>query len=490
MNARMKKSMATRVAVAVVLGLAPHVSALDIKGVTAQPTADNPRYKNKEAWPELAGDEYFLKEACPAARLLIWAHPGVKARRQGPKFTPADPACWVDAATGRPADAIPDMNTDVILPDSDEPYAVHVAQGASFTCRHLTVGRNAQFDSACWVPFFIFGNVWIRPGGKLTPSQLNLMGGYDTFLRQDWPEDGVLKKMHDERTVTPFDPKADIREQPWWNGAITVYMTQDKEPGKSTEVLGYASAMDEVSIKSGTFIVGRGSRFVSLGPSTVRVHKGAGIALLDGAQCSHGINQFGGDWRVDDGGEVTGGTPDRPLRRDAYFGLGYRNWMNLPVERAPNDKKEIPVLPSGAKAYYGYGGYNACISGALTGYPAPGGDARLVVCWQRIAAGGAGAWGRKDEAFKSMFPRIVPKITVWCGPTARIENVRFDDLHRGGIVAPSMEAVDQWKNISFGDACLSKDPKELVRGYEAEIAEMEKGHPLSILEPVAKYTTN
>ncbi|MCX6997004.1 MAG: hypothetical protein NTV49_07930, partial [Kiritimatiellaeota bacterium] len=60
---------------------------------------------------------------------------------------------------------------------------------------------------------------------------------------------------------------------------------------------------------------------------------------------------------------------------------------------------------------------------------------------------------------------------------------------RGGIVAPSLETFKSWKNISFGDACLSKDPNELVRGYEAEIAAMKNAGPRHPLEPKTKYTT-
>lgn len=52
-----------------------------------------------------------------------------------------------------------------------------------------------------------------------------------------------------------------------------------------------------------------------------------------------------------------------------------------------------------------------------------------------------------------------------------------------------METFEAWKNISFGDACLSRDPKDLVRSYEAELAEMGGGHPMSTLEPKEKYTT-
>ena len=33
----------------------PNVAALNIKSITSKPTADNPQFKNKEAWPDLVG---------------------------------------------------------------------------------------------------------------------------------------------------------------------------------------------------------------------------------------------------------------------------------------------------------------------------------------------------------------------------------------------------------------------------------------------------
>ena len=458
----MKKILIVAVAV---LGFGMQASALDIKAITAKPTADNPQYKNKNAWPMLVGDEYFLKQKWPKARVLIWGRPGEVQKRGGPKINPMDPANWIDAATGKAADAIPDMDTDIIIPGSDKPYKV--AMGLkNFACRHLTIGLNAAFSVESGGRFSIFGNLWIRDGGQLsTWRTLRFVGKHDTFIRQEWPPDGKLKKLHDERLVSPFDPK---EKTPFWmqdgrkHRSITTYMVHDKPSGQSTEVIGYVRILDEVGIKSGVFIVGRDSRFVSMGPSAVSVNKGAKVVMMDGAMCCHGQNQFvNRDWGVSGGAEVTGGTPDRPLKRDAYFGVGYRNWMNLPVPELPNRKKK-PKQPTGAKLYYGFAGSNARIQGDLIGYPAKGTEARLVVCWQRISAGGAGNWGRRDEAFKKVFPNMPPKITIWV-ESARIENVRFDDLHRGGILTPKADIFKSWKNVTFGDDCLSKDPKELIR---------------------------
>jgi hypothetical protein len=463
----MKKTLLVLAAIiSIALPATGRAAELDIKAITAKPTADNPHFKNKEAWPNLAGDEYFLKQKWEKKRVLIWGHPGKKSSRSGPKIDPKDPVNWIDAATGKPAESIPDMDTDIIVPDADKPYRVDMGM-KSFACRHLTIGTNAAFSVEGGGNVSIFGNLWVWDNGMLTSwRNMTFTGSRDTFFRQDWPEDGELKKMHDERLITPFDPKS---KRPRWmqdgrkDRSFTTYMVHDKPSGKSTEVIGYARSLDEVGIKSGTFIIGRDSRFVSMGPSAVTVNKGAKVVMMDGAMCSHGQNQFvNKDWNVGSGAEVTGGTPDRPLKRDAYFGVGYRNWRNLPVPLAERDKKGIPTLKDGTKVYYGFEGQNARIQGDLIGYPAKGSDARLVVCWQRLSCGGAGNWGRVDEAFKKVFPNMPPKITIWV-EAARVENVRFDDLHRGGILTPKADIFKGWKNVTFGEGCLSKDPKELIR---------------------------
>ena len=67
----MKKALTVAV---VVLGFATSARALDIEAITAKPTADNPQFDNREAWPDLVGDEYCLKEEWAKTRLLIWAH--------------------------------------------------------------------------------------------------------------------------------------------------------------------------------------------------------------------------------------------------------------------------------------------------------------------------------------------------------------------------------------------------------------------------------
>ena len=67
---------------------------------------------------------------------------------------------------------------------------------------------------------------------------------------------------------------------------------------------------------------------------------------------------------------ITGGTPDRPIKRDARIGLGYRNWMDLDFG---GDK-------SGRHYAYRYGKAAGSFSGDLIGVreEAPEGAAPLL----------------------------------------------------------------------------------------------------------------
>ena len=467
-----------------VIGLASQAYGLDIKAIVAKPNAGNPQFDNKTAWGGLVGDEYFLKQKWGKVRLLIWAGVGKVVKRGGPRIDSLSPANWIDAATGKPATALPDMDTDVILPDADKAYKVTL-KGKGFrgiACRHLTVGKNAFFEPGSGAMLSVFGNVWIRPGGSLYVYRtLKLAGSGNTFFRNDWPADGELKKLHDTGAITTFDPANPRKPNPWsWRTnrtpSICHFFKHDK-PGKTTEFLGYSSSKDEVGILAGTLIVGRDSRFLCGGAANIQVAKAASIALMDGAMTGKTINQFGVCCRVQSGGAITAGLPDRPIKRDARLGFGYSNWMNI----------EFTDQVSGRRGHASdYGRTSGSITGKLIAYPAKGSDARLVVGWQRISLGGGGRGVKATPGFNQRFAKLVPKITIWIGADAEIENVRFEDVHRGGIVLPDASAVAKWKNVTFGNSCLSTDPKELIREYKGKVI---RGRPAEKLKPEKKYTS-
>ncbi len=464
-----------------VFGFALPANALDLKAITAKPTADNPQFDNKKAWPMLVGDEYFTRQKWPKGRLLIWASAGKSFARGTPRPGPMDPASWIDAATGKPAESLPDMDTDVILPDADKPYKVAFKGQKNRACRHLTVGRNATFEPGGGGSLSVFGNVWIRPGGSLYVYRtLKLVGARNTFFRNDWPADGELKKLHDTGAIVTFDPANPRKPNPWsWrtNRAPSVcHFFQHDKPGKTTEFMGYSSTRDEVRIIAGTLIVGRDSRFLCGGAANLDVAKGAAIALMDGAMTGKTINQFGICCRMQ-GGVISAGLPDRPVKRDARLGLGYSNWMNL----------SFPDQTRGRRGNsYDYGRFSGAVSGKLVGYPATGTEARLVVGWQRVSLGGGGRGVKATDDFNQRFAKLAPKITLWIGAETEITNVRFEDLHRGGIVLPDAAAAAKWKNVTYGDGCLSTDPKELIREYKGKT---HRGRPTEPLKPEEKYTS-
>ena len=474
----MKTTLCVLVAV---LGIALPAEALDLKAIASKPAAHAPRFDDKQAWPNLVGDEYFLKQKWPKGRVLIWPHAGKSFSRSDPKPDPLDPGSWIDAATGKPADGALDMDTDIILPDADKPYKVAFKGQKNRACRHLTVGRNATFEPGGGGSLSVFGNVWIRPGGSLYIYRtLKLVGSGHTFFRNDWPADGALKKLHDTGAVVAFDPENPRKPNPWsWRANRTpsiCHFFQHDKPGKTTEMIGCSASRDEVGIKAGTLIVGRDSRFLCGGAANLDVARGAAIALMDGAMTGKTVNQFGVCCRMQ-GGSVTAGLPDRPLKRDARLGLGYSNWMNLSF---PNQNK-------GRRGNsYDYGRFSATLSGKLNGYPAKDSSAALVVGWQRISAGGGGRGVKATEGFNQRFAKLVPKITIWIGAETEITNVRFEDLHRGGIVLPDAAAAAKWKNVTFGKGCLSTNAKDLIREYKGKT---HRGRPTEPLKPEKKYTS-
>ncbi len=409
---------------------------------------------------------------------MIWPHAATTPVRGEPRPDIADAASWIDAETGKAADAIPDMNTDVILPDAEQRYSV---TGKGFTCRHLTVGRNADFQPSGGRSADVFGNVWIRPGAIFYVYRtLKLVGKSNAFFRHDWPEDGNLKKLHNTGAIVAFDPVNPKRPNPWsWctnkSPCVCHFFLHDKPEG-STEMLGDSSTRDEVGIKAGTLIVGRDSRFLCGGAANLDIHQDAAIVLMDGAMTGKTVNQFGICLRMQ-GGKLTAGTPDRPIKRDARIGVGYSNWMNISfpdqqVSRRGNS--------------YDYGRFCASLSGKIVGYPAAGSDATLVFGWQRVSIGGGGRGVASTDGFNHAFAKLQPKITVWVAPDTEIKNVRFEDLHRGGIVVQHAANVAKWKNVTYGNGCLSKDSKELIREYKGQL---NRGRPIEQLTPEEKYTT-
>jgi hypothetical protein len=64
--------------------------------------------------------------------------------------------------------------------------------------------------------------------------------------------------------------------------------------------------------------------------------------------------------------------------------------------------------------------------------------------------------------------------------------VRFEDLHRGGILMLDAAEAASWKHVSYGEGCLSKDPEELIREYKGDV---QRGRPTELPKPEKPYTS-
>ena len=156
------------------------------------------RAAEKASVPGVAGDKPFLKEQWPQARTLVWTKPGEGGTALAPgNWTQyASAADYAAGKGGKPADAGPDANTDIILPGAPDgkSYIVGCMVPAktrrrsrqpgsqTLSCRHITIGAGAALDGGIGVsrgksvtsdwpdddtPIAIYGNVTVKDGGYI-----------------------------------------------------------------------------------------------------------------------------------------------------------------------------------------------------------------------------------------------------------------------------------------------------------------------------------
>ncbi len=199
--------------------------------------------------PGVAGDEPYLKQSWPRARVLVWAEPGTsgyawnRIRIPGSSVMVWNLALWTeyDSAAdylakkeGRPATQMPDKDTDIILPEAPDgkPYVVDYAvmprkrldglYAPQWTCRHITVGKGAGLDggkkdSVSWnTGVEIYGNVTVKDGGYVYGPH-TFLGDRHTFVKiGDSPEplcvSWTVRKAKDA-SVTLLDEQYDLAER-------------------------------------------------------------------------------------------------------------------------------------------------------------------------------------------------------------------------------------------------------------------------------------
>ena len=405
-------------------------------------SAHEPRFGEEALWPRLTGKEYFLKERWPKARLLVWAHPGKSGSpRVRNALDPTDPANWlVDGKT--PQKVVLDENTDLLLPASETRYTIGF-RGTPIreVLRHVTIEAGAQFvGGGDGRGRKVYGNVWIRKGGKLyAQGATDFLGGRHTFFRND----NVLANPTGER-------KRDLHR-------CSQYFTFNKENGRSVEFLGIVTVLDEFRIYGCTVIVGRDSTLQPGRNASPTIDRGGVLALLDGATFESWNNDFGTPEIVVRDGAIQGGLPDRPLTRSCTYGLAFKNHTKAVYATASEKVRQRQLVRVPAMVV---------LKGALRSFTHDPSKARLVftemanqdICprpgserYQKEV----GRWPEKKELFAWLM--TLPRgLDCFLGKEVAVDAVEFDHFRKGGFLCQDPEARKSWTNVVFGPHCLAK----------------------------------
>lgn len=424
--------------------------AADVASAEVGPGTHAPDYENQQLWPNLSGEEYFLDEQWPEARLLVWRHPGTSdSGRQAQRrdeaqgdLDPMDPANWlVDGE--RPATEPPDENTDLYFPDADRIYYVGGVWGPHLKARHVTVGRNAVVGVKP-----LHGNLWIRRGGRFSVigygrDAFRIVGTKHTFFRND---NGA--NLGDHRN-----------EMDQAGTTVALWMLIEKTRGGSVEFLGTTGVSDELKLNSGTTIVGPGSALLggSAAKSIQVIGPDAELVLTSGATFQKSGNYFGNSPDVIVQGRLSVGTPARPLQHDAYLGLSFKSEQadRLTEDDSRGQGPNVPPAMTNVPA-----GFLVEPQGRLRVVSEDPERARLIIHWHGHDMYSHGERTHKDT------PRLIDMALLG---KVDLNGVLLNHVKRGGVRLPDPSAREQWEHLQFGED--NGGPAEtLFQRYEGPVA--------------------
>jgi hypothetical protein len=141
-------------------------------------------------------------------------------------------------------------------------------------------------------------------------------------------------------------------------------------------------------------------------------------------------------------GALLAGTPDRPLTKDCFLGISFKNKKKDPARKLRGSPHDYGLV--------------VLRGGRLAIHSADPSKARLVIGWHRQPRS-SGVGGD---------PRNVPrKIDVVFLGDVRIDGIEFNDVRRGGILLPDPAVGAKWKHVFYGDNNAAEG-QELYRRYD------------------------
>jgi hypothetical protein len=438
--------------------LKDHVYALTVDGQRKQLnpkrelTDEDRKLLGQVDWPDAPPDEgfkpaYTTEKWDKPRRLLVWAAPG-RTGRSGkaenwlengrPMQSLQEQQYMFEKQHGRPETrAAFGPDTDVLVPVAAEDYQVR--SGAAwkpgsdrYITRHITVENGALCNlniNGC------NGNVWIAPDGKFDGGgNAPFRGDKHTFLYNGLPRQG-------------HGPVTDPQQLEAKHLARKWELRKD-DPDASMEVIGGARSGDETHVRRGRLIVAENSNIL-VGPRCVPVvEKDAALILHSGSYFGKWQNQPETDTEIR--GTLLAGTPDRPLTRDCYFGIGCSDWTGEIRESQLSGKqlKSTEDIPM-------HIGLVVAESAKVRVHSADPTRARIVFDWHGDASSGmdnGAAYIRiRTEREKAMWAQVRGRISAAFAGDVQFEGVVFDHFYEGGIMLADMNMRDQWTHVYFGD---------------------------------------
>jgi hypothetical protein len=378
---------------------------------------------------------YTMEKWGPPKRLLVWRNPGETGRFDEPSnwLENGEPMTRMEAhhyevEKGRGVesrgDATLDAETDIIFPYAEERYGVKGVshhQRGSYLCRHLTVENNASFGHNLAGGF---GNFWITREASFSGGGCAVLRGTKhTFLS--------CGERRAKGTVSGPQEMAGIETK----GFARKWILRKDDPNVTMEVIGGVGSGDETHTLRGTLVISENSSVLFGARCVYNVREEGVLQLQDGAVFSMiGNCTYRPDMVIR--GKLRAGSPERPIERDCYVGLGFKD-----VEDSLKNKHHARAPKEGLLASPG--------SEMLIFSKDPE-KARLVFTFHgREGNGERGVpkHGEQRENYDAL-PRKMSM--VLCG-NALLNGVAFDYVRKGGIQLARPGLFRRWKNVVFGE---------------------------------------
>jgi hypothetical protein len=434
-----------------------HVHALTVDGerrqlnVRRELTAPEKELLGRIDWPDAAPAEgrkpAYTAEKWPAPkRLMIWKNPGRSGILHEPKNWiivggDGEPP-WPATGSINPRDLKVSWlgpDTDILVPAAAKSYRskFRLRPAGIIKFRHVTVEHNAKFNPST-VPAMT-GNLWVARGGAYRSRYTTVMcGARNTFFFNDQPR------------LRPESPGA----KPVRRGFIipvtesygmAQYLTVRKEGDASVEFAGAVVSSDDFQMQAGTAIVAENGQLWPGTRSLQHIRPGTTLRLMSGSEYGKAHTAAGsgyafkysqGSMDVIVAGRIEAGTEAHPITEDVRFGLSFK---------APAGFKDLEHRVPGAVVAPG---------AEFVVHTADPDKAKLVICWH----------GRHNAWFESRlkgYKEMPEEITLGICGDLMLENVRFEDLAKGGLLLENPSIAERWKNVTFGRRCRG-DRGELI----------------------------